>query len=110
MVGLVIGQVHLQQVQALVDLGDQPESGNEAVHREDPTERGRLDVASDLVVDLLRGQHRYRLLTPMPGLPVPRLDPAPAACRVPPTLLMRYLLHHKGLSRRAALGSQTQTG
>jgi len=43
----------------------------------------------------------------MPGLPVPSLHPAPSAGRVPPALLMRYLLHSKGLSCRAALARKT---
>jgi glyoxylase-like metal-dependent hydrolase (beta-lactamase superfamily II) len=39
-----------------------------------------------------------------------RRHPAPAACRVPPALLVRYLLHHKGLSRPGCVGAQTQAG
>ena len=108
-VGLVVGQVHLQQVQLLVDLLDQPEPGDQPVHRGDPAEAGRVDVAADLVADLPEvsiGAGR----APVPGLRVPRRHPAPAAGRVPPTLLMRYLLHHKGLPCWAALESQTQAG
>ena len=33
----------------------------------------------------------------LPGLPMPRPDPTPTARRLPPALLMRYLLHRKGL-------------
>jgi hypothetical protein len=33
----------------------------------------------------------------MTSLSVPSLHPPPAACRIPAALLMRYLLHHKGL-------------
>ena len=52
-IGLVIRQVDLQQVQRGVDRLDQTEPGDQAMHREDPAVRGRLDVAADLVVDLL---------------------------------------------------------
>src|SRR5438477_2071434 len=39
--------------------------------------RGRLDIPTDLIVDLLRGQHRLRPRTPVPRLAVPRFNPAP---------------------------------
>jgi hypothetical protein len=97
MVGLVIRQVHLQQAHPIVDLCDQPEPGDQAVHREQPAERGRFTTAADLVVNLPRSEHRRRLRTPSPRQPVPSLHPTPTACRVTPALLMRYLLHHKGL-------------
>jgi len=44
----------------------------------------------------------------MPGQTMPGGDPPTPSCRVPPTLILRYLLHHKGLSTRAALESQTR--
>ena len=53
-----------------------------------------------------RGQHRRRLGTRLPGQPVPGSDPTPTSRRVPPALLLRYLLHHKGLPCRAALRPQ----
>jgi hypothetical protein len=102
--------MQLQQMQGRVDRLDQPELGHEAVHREQSTERRRLNVAADLVTDLPRRQHRLRADTPVPRLPMPSLDLAPAARRIPATLRMRYRLHHKGLSCWAALGSQTQPG
>jgi len=46
----------------------------------------------------------------MTGLPVPGRHRSPTPGRVPPALLMRYLLHQKGLSFWAALESQTQAG
>ena len=37
-IGLMVGQVHLQQAQALVDLIDQAQPGHQPVHRADPAE------------------------------------------------------------------------
>jgi len=51
-IGLVIGQVHLQQLQPLVDLLDQPDPRPQPVHRGDPTEAGRVHVRADLVAHL----------------------------------------------------------
>ncbi len=109
-VGFVIGQVHLQQLQILVDPIDQPQFGDQPMHRSNTAESGGVDVGADLVAHRARVQHRPRLRTPAPRPRVPRRHPAPPACDVPPTLFMRYLLHHKGLPRWAALSSQTQSG
>ncbi len=98
MIGLVVRQVHLQQLQPVIDLLDQPQLGDQPVHRGDPAEAGRVDVAADLVAHLARGQHRRRPGTPMPRQRVTRGHLASPPRRVPPTLIMRYLLHRKGLS------------
>jgi hypothetical protein len=78
------------------------------VHRGDPAERHRVDVATDLTGDLSRGQHRHRPRSPMPRLSVARGHPTPTASGVPPALRVRYLLHRKGLSCRSALRSLTR--
>jgi hypothetical protein len=57
-IGLVIRQMNLQQVQVGVNRPHQAQPGHQPVHREQPTKRRRLDVAANLVADLLRGQHR----------------------------------------------------
>ncbi len=51
-VGLVIGQVHLQQLDVGIDRPGQTEPDDQAVHREDPAVRGRFNVAANLVADL----------------------------------------------------------
>src|SRR6185437_8919388 len=66
-------------------------------HRRDPAEAGRVHVAADLVAHLPRGQHRRRPGTPVPGPGMSGDHLPPPTGRVPSTLLMRYLLHHKGL-------------
>ena len=109
-IGLVVRQVHLQQMQPLVDPLGQPEPAHQSVHRRYPAEARRVHVGADLVAHLSRGQHRYRPRFPVPGLGVPCGHLPSTTGRVPPTLLMRYLLHHKGLSHWAALESQTQAG
>ena len=48
-IGLVVRQVHLQQIQVGVDRLGQPEPGHQPVHRGDPAETGRVHVAADLV-------------------------------------------------------------
>jgi hypothetical protein len=58
MIGLGVGHMHREQVQALVDTPHEADTRKQAVHREQPTERGRLDVTADLVVDLPGCQHR----------------------------------------------------
>lgn len=75
---LVIRQMDLQQFQIGIDLRDQAEPGNQTVHREDPTERSRLDVTTDPIVDLPRGEHWSGLPTPMPRQPVASLYPCAA--------------------------------
>jgi hypothetical protein len=107
-IGLVVGQVHPQQRQVLVDLLGQAQPGHQPVHRGDPPETGGIHVAADLVPDRARGQHRDQLWAPVPGQGVPGGDPAPPSGRVPAALILRYLLHHKGLLSWAALASQTQ--
>jgi hypothetical protein len=37
-------------------------------------------------------------------------DPPASSVSVPPTLILRYLLHHKSLPCRAALRPQTHAG
>ena len=106
-VGLVVGQMHLQQFQVCVDRGGQAEPGHHPVHRGDPPETGRVHFPADLVMHRTRGQHRSRPRTPLPSQSVPGGDPAAASGRVPPALVLRYPLHHKGLPCRAALRSQT---
>src|SRR6516165_8852460 len=88
----------LQQRKISVDPPDQPELGHQPVHPGDPTETRHIQVGADLVTDLARREHRLRPRTPMPGPGMPGRDPAPTARHVPPTLLLRYLLHQKGLS------------
>jgi len=105
-IGLVVGQVNLQQPQPIVDLLGQTQLGHQAVHRRDPTKAGRVDVGADLVRHRPRPEHRNRPLAPVPGQRVPGRHPLPAACRVPPTLLMRYLHHQKGLTYRDTLAAQ----
>ena len=66
-VGLVIRQVHLQQLQVGVDRLGQPEPGHQPMHGGDPAETGRVHVAADLVMHRTRGQHRRRLGTRTAG-------------------------------------------
>src|SRR5215471_18187792 len=97
-------------MRSLVDLLDQAQLGDQAVYRRDPAVTGSVDVSADLVRHGPRRQHRGTLLAPVPGQRVPDRHPPSAASRVPPTLLMRYLLHQKGLTQRDALASQTLAG
>jgi len=60
-VGLVVGQVHLQQFQVRVDRGGQAEADHQPVQRGDPAEAGGVHVAADLVMHRTGGQHRGRL-------------------------------------------------
>jgi hypothetical protein len=96
-VGLGVGHVHRQQVQAGVNTPHQADTREQTMHREQPAKRRRLDVATDLVADLSCRQHRLRPRTPVPCQPMPGRHPTPTARRVPPALLERYPLHHKGL-------------
>src|SRR4029453_15485476 len=73
-----------------------PSFGDQVAHRRDPAVRGRLHVPSHLVGDLPRDEHRRRPLGPPPRQRVPGRHPPPAS-RVPPALITRYSLHHKGL-------------
>src|SRR5664279_4392790 len=107
MIGLVVRQMDLQQLQVGIDPLYQPEATDQAVHRRDPAETRRVDVAADLETDPARVQHRRRPRTPMPRPRVPRRHPATAACHIPTALIMRYLLHHKGLSVRSSPESST---
>src|SRR5690606_14571444 len=108
-VGFEVRQMDRQQMQTLVDRADQAELGQQPVHREQATEPGYLDIAADLIVDLPGGHHGRELDTPMPSQRMPGLDLTATARRVPPTPCLRYLLHRKGLSCRAALRAQSQT-
>src|SRR5262249_51960419 len=96
MIGLVVRQVHLQQVQTLVDLVDQPQPGHQPMHRSDPTKTPGVNVAPDLIRHLLGPRHRPRPRPPPPSHPVRGGPPPPPTSHVPPTLIMLYLLHHKG--------------
>jgi hypothetical protein len=96
-VGLVVGKVHLQQLQILVDPIDQAQPGDQPMHRGDPPETGGVDVGADLVAHRTRVQHRPRLRRPAPRPRMPHRHPVPPPGNVSPTLSMRYLLHHKGL-------------
>src|SRR5712691_886806 len=95
----------LQQLQVVVDRLDQAQLRDQAVHRREPTVRGRLPIPADLVGDFSRGEHRRRTLTPVPRQPVARRYPTPPACRVPPTLVTGDPLHRKAFPGWVALES-----
>jgi hypothetical protein len=57
-VALVIGQVPLEQVEALVDVPDEPEPLCQEVHRPDAARCDRPGPIGDLVVDIGGGHHR----------------------------------------------------
>ena len=97
MIGLVVRQVSLKQFQVGVDGLRQPEPADQPVQRGDPAETGGVHVAADLVVHRAIAQDRDRLRAPVPGQPVSGLDSPAPSCRVPTTLIPRYLLHHKSL-------------
>ena len=97
MVGLVIGQVHLQQPQALIDLFGQAQLGHQPMHHPDAAIAHRVGMSADLVVYRCGGEHRLRLRRPMSGLAVARLHLALAPGTVSATLFGRYSLHRKGL-------------
>ena len=70
-VRLVIGQVHLQQVQALVDLFGQAQFGHQPMRHPDAAIAHRLGMSADLQVHRCGGEHRLRLRRPMSGFLVP---------------------------------------
>jgi hypothetical protein len=97
-IGLLIGQVHLQQGQTVVDLLDQAQLGHQPMHRGDPPEAGGIDVPADLVAHRARVQHRCAPRAPLPRAAMTSHHLAPPPRDVSPALPMRYLLHQKGLS------------
>ena len=95
-VRLVIRQVHLQQVQAPVDLLRQSQLRHQAMRDRNPAIVHHVGVATDLVVHRAGAQHRPGLSRPMSRLRMSGLHAAFPSCTVPPTLLGRNSLHRKG--------------
>src|SRR5262249_17362720 len=73
-----------------------PQPGHQPMHHGDPTKTPGINVAANLIRHLLRTQHPHPPRTPPPSQPVPGGHPTPPTSHVPPTLIMLYLLHHKG--------------
>jgi hypothetical protein len=57
-VALEVRQVPLQEVEAPIDVIDQPQLPCQEVHRPDPAGCDRPDLLGDLVVDVGGGHHR----------------------------------------------------
>src|SRR6266404_995454 len=68
MVALVIGQMHLEQLQILIDVLHQAQALYHQVHRADATAVHRSRSLRHLVVDIAGLEHRLRLLLPVLGL------------------------------------------
>jgi hypothetical protein len=95
-VRLVVGQVDLQQLQALVDGFGQPQLGGQPVDGSNAAEAHGVGVRSDLVVDRARGEHGPGLGLPVSGLGVATGNLTLALCPVPAALFVRDSLHRKG--------------
>ena len=63
-IGLVIGEVPLEQMELAIDLVDQVDLLSKQEDGADPTGTEATDAVSVFVVDISRGHHRYRPFGP----------------------------------------------
>ena len=96
---LMIRQMHLQQLEAVIDVLNQTQLGDQPMHRGDAPEAHRVRVRPNLIVHRARVEHRLAPSVPVPCLAVSSSYLALAPGTVHAALIRRYSLHRKGLLR-----------
>ena len=82
-IGLVEGQVDLEQLQAVVDGIDQADRAGQRMDSADPAVGGAAGAVSDLVMHVPRGEHRLAAAAEL-SFVQPPLDAALAIVQLPP--------------------------
>ncbi len=68
MIALVVGQVHFEQLQVLIQILDQSQALHHQMHRSNPAAVHPLGSLSHLILNVAGLEHRPRLILPVLGL------------------------------------------